>query len=344
MTHALILIAALLAGLVLTRAMMAVRILDQPNERSSHARPVPRTGGIAVTLIFLVGLVVGYFWLDLTVPPFGAFTAFVVLLALLFAASLADDIHGLPPWAKLAAQAVCALGFSLFVIDPSVARLPWLGLVEWGLFGHLVVLAWMVPFINAFNFMDGIDGIGAGTAAIAMAFLALALAGAGWSLSLLAAIVLLGALLGFLVYNFPRGLIFLGDSGSQVIGFAVAALAILAHLDPALGLPILFLPLLFFSFLFDVCFTLIVRWRRGRRLMRAHREHLYQRLTQLGWSHAAVSALHFAVQAAIGAALLAALSDWDRWLPWIGLAALAAHGAYAAIVHAKARRAGLWDE
>ena len=340
---AVIFVAAIVVSLIATRRAMALKILDQPNERSSHSAPVPRTGGIAVCATFLAGLIAGYVMLPIRTPDAPAFWIFSGLLVLLFAAALIDDIRGLKPLAKLAIQAVSALAFSLFVVDPSVARLPWLGEVEWGAVGHLAVVAWLLYFTNAFNFMDGINGIGAGSAAIALAFVALSAAGGGWSLVLLIALLGAGALLGFLYYNFPRGLIFLGDSGSQVIGFTIAAVAVLAHLEPGLRLPVLFVPLLVFSFLFDVAFTLVMRARAAKRLTHAHREHLYQRLNQLGWSHARVSCLHFAAQVPIGIACWLALGAWEKWLPWILAAVFAAHGIYAVMVYSRAKRAGLLD-
>ena len=343
-TAAVIFVTAIAVSLILTRRAIALQILDQPNERSSHSVAVPRTGGIAVCTTFLAGLIAGYVMLDISSPAPLAFGIFVALLVVLFAAALYDDIRGLGPGAKLAIQALCALAFSLFAVDPTVVQLPWFGTVDWGLFGHAVVVAWILYFINAFNFMDGINGIAGGTAAIALLFLALAASGGGWSLALLAALLMSAALIGFLTFNFPRGLIFLGDSGSQVIGFLIAALAVLAHLDPGVRLPVLFVPLLVFSFLFDVAFTLALRARAGKRLSHAHREHLYQRLVQLGWSHARVSCLHFALQAALAVACWLALDAWEVWLPWILIAAFAVHGVYAAAVHSRAKRAGLLDQ
>lgn len=280
----------------LTLVMIRVGVADVPNARSSHAAPTPRAGGVAVIAALLLGLA-------LAGAVEGAFAgALVALLAL----GLWDDVKGAAALPKLALQIVVAAAYAALVAP------------GWG--GVLLAL-WLVGFVNAFNFMDGANGIAGLTAAVAAAALALS----GSPFVAVAALCLLAGLAGFLPFNFPTARIFLGDSGSLPTGFALAALA---ALDPG---PLWFAPALVFSFVFDVALTLARRALRGERLTQAHREHLYQLLLRMGWPHARVSSL-YAAAALLNAAV--ALSGSPAALATLALA----HVAYAALVLRAARR------
>ena len=284
------------AAAALTPVMIRAGVADVPNARSSHAAPTPRAGGVAVVAALLLGLALGaaFEW------PFAC--ALLALLAL----GLWDDVKGAAAAPKLAVQVVVAIAFCAFVAP------------GWG---GVLLAAWLILFVNAFNFMDGADGIAGLTAAVGAA--ALALGGAPAVAA--PALCLLGGLLGFLPFNFPKARIFMGDAGSLPIGFALAALAALHD-----G-PLWFAPALFFSFVFDVALTLVRRALKGERLTQAHREHLYQLLLRMGWPHSRVAAL-YAAAALLNAAV--ALSGSTA-----GLAALVlAHAAYAAAVLRAARR------
>ena len=107
---------------------------------------------------------------------------------------------------------------------------------------------------------------------------------------------------GFLLFNFPKARLFMGDVGSQFIGFAFAALAVIAAEIDASRTSFLVVPLLFFNFIFDTIFTLLRRALRGEDITQAHRTHLYQLLNRIGWSHVQVSLLHFLMTALQGSA------------------------------------------
>jgi UDP-N-acetylmuramyl pentapeptide phosphotransferase/UDP-N-acetylglucosamine-1-phosphate transferase len=300
-----------------TRALVPILrrrdILDHPNERSAHREPTPRGGGIAV----IGSLLLAWFVLagaGLALPGVVGVSLGAGILAVV---SWVDDLRGLSPFLRLLAQiVVVAIG-----IWAKVRGLSWAGFATIGL-----LWVWCT---NLFNFMDGIDGItGTEAAAIGIGLLLFASVGTGADpgLTMLAA-AMVGAALGFLVWNWSPARIFLGDVGSAplgyLVGFLLLDLVMRGFWKVALILPLYFLA--------DASITLARRLLRGERVWRAHREHFYQLAVRAGLSHAAVverviaadlvligcgwaaengwSAVSLAIAATTVAALLAALSQ-----------------------------------
>jgi UDP-N-acetylmuramyl pentapeptide phosphotransferase/UDP-N-acetylglucosamine-1-phosphate transferase len=273
-------------------------LLDEPNHRSSHVAPIPRGGGLAVAVAAVVALLVTERTSGVIGLAVGASIVGVV--------GLADDRFGLPAVPRLIAQFVVPVVVGAVVIDRSGARLVL----------ALVVAAFVVAaYINAFNFMDGINGISGSQAAIAGAFLAAigdhidapALTAAG--------LAVCGASLGFLPYNAVRSRIFLGDVGSYFLGFWLAGLALLV-VDAGVAAVVVAGP--FLLYLMDTSVVIVRRARRGDRLTEAHREHAYQRLTQAGWSHLTVASVCAAVSG-LCALIMFALIDSAVGLQVVGL-------------------------
>jgi Fuc2NAc and GlcNAc transferase len=276
---------------VLLRALvphLARRLLDQPNARSSHRQPTPRGGGVAFvvvsavsSLIALVGAVTPYLPQLQSFVPLGAFPLALV--------GFWDDRLSLPATWRYGAQLVTA--FLMLWLSP--IPLPWLLL-------PLVIVA-VTAVINFTNFMDGLDGLVAGCMAVAFSALALRLA-APWPIW-----TLVGALLGFLLWNWSPAKVFMGDVGSTFLGAVFAGLVLQAPNWPeALGLLLVATPLLGDAFL-----CVLRRLLAGQRVFQAHRLHLFQRLHQAGWPHARVSSLYIAATAVLAVALLA--GGW----PWV---------------------------
>jgi len=333
------------ASAALTRVMIAVGIVDVPNARSSHDRPVPKAGGAAVAAAFVAGLGGLALVEDARIDD-ASLAAFLILAAAAAAFGLIDDLRGLSARAKLAAQAAIAFAFSLSVAHIERITLPGLGTVGLGPWGHALTALWLVGFMNAFNFMDGINGIAGGAAALAALALGALAAVAGAGFVATASLVLIATSLGFLVYNFPRGRIFLGDTGSQFIAFVLAALAVMGSAKAGEKVSVFVVPMIFYPFLYDVAATLIYKLRVGRPLFAAHRDHHYQLLVRMGWPHARVAALYFALVAAHGLAAwaLQAAEPQTRLL-WMA-APLPAYMAWTAVLYRaarKARLAGLFD-
>ncbi|MHA1546822.1 MAG: MraY family glycosyltransferase, partial [Alphaproteobacteria bacterium] len=267
---ALLCLASFAATLVATRIALAVLaakgVLDRPNERSSHARPTPRGGGIAVIAVLAVA------WGVVSAGAPGSFSSGTIVVVALGLAlvSWRDDLGGLGIGVRLGSQiGAIVLVFSL---APEPGGLfagvlpPVLDLVATG-------LAWLW-FINLYNFMDGIDAItGTQTASIGAGLVALAGVGlASFALGQLGA-ALIGVSLGFLVWNWPPARIFLGDVGSVPLGFLVGWLLIQLAGEGAWAAAVI-LPLYYLG---DATLTLVRRIMAKKPFWRAHREHFYQR-------------------------------------------------------------------
>lgn len=271
-----VVIASALATGALRTQLQQRSILDHPNERSSHKRPTPRGGGLAVVPIILVA------WALYAGVPISAEMAVIIpgaaVLALL---SWVDDLYTLPASIRFAGQ-TAVVAAALYLLDG-------LGPVFQGLLPPLLdkivaAVAW-VWFINLFNFMDGIDGIsGVEAISIGGGLTALALVTSAATPAPWYGLAIAAAMLGFLIWNWHPARIFLGDVGSVPIGFLLGFLLLTAAANgnwaSALILPLYYLA--------DATITLIRRGLRGEKVWRAHREHFYQKAVQGGRSHAAV--------------------------------------------------------
>jgi UDP-GlcNAc:undecaprenyl-phosphate GlcNAc-1-phosphate transferase len=324
---------AVLAGLTIlaalvTWALLRVRILDVPNLRSSHDRPVPRAGGIAIVVAFTAGVV----WIG--TGPLWTLLAGALVVALV---GFLDDTRRVHVWwGKLAGQTVAVIvvlagGIVLREIGP-------FGDIGW--WGYPVTLIWLVGMTNLVNFMDGLDGIAGGSGAIAaLAFAALALP---TNLEVACAAAALGAgCVGFTLFNAPKARIFMGDVGSEFLGFVLAALAVYAAGPGAGHVSFLVMPLLMFHFLFDTCFTFCRRLRDGERVTQGHKGHLYQLMNRLGAGHIQVSAFYWAIglAQALGAYVMLSIEGPARLLVFLPF--LAFEAGFAWVVMAKAKRSGV---
>ncbi len=292
-----------LAGRV--RAWLLRRaILDRPVDRSAHAVPVPRGGGLALVPVLLAA----WFALTLAGRAPASDAALAALAAGLALISWIDDLRGLPAGLRLLCHILAVLA--------GLAFLP-RGAVFQGLLPPLVdraaaALLW-VWFLNLFNFMDGIDGItGVETAALGLGMVLVgALAGADDGSAALALCTASGAL-AFLYWNWHPARLFLGDVGSVPLGYLLGAL-LLGLAARGLWAPALILPLYYLA---DASVTLARRVLRGERFWQAHRQHFYQRALAGPGDHASVARLVLAGDSALLACALLAVGR-----PWIGLAA-----------------------
>jgi len=284
-----------LSALLTWVLMKRVRIIDTPNERSSHTTPTPRSGGIAIVATFFAGLLA--LWLIGDDPLFAqsSFWAFCASAFLIAVVSIVDDLSGMSFRAKLALQIACAVAVMALGVVVDRIGLPMLGVWDLGWLAYPLTLVWIVGLTNAFNFMDGIDGISGGTAAVAAGFFAAITFAEGSGFLYLVSIVIVGASLGFLMWNWQPAKIFMGDSGSQFLGFVLAVLAVLAGRFDASHVSFYVMPLLFFHYIWDTAYTFARRLRAGESVTQAHRSHLYQLMNRLGLSHARVTTLYLLI-------------------------------------------------
>lgn len=306
-----------------------LRVLDLPNARSSHATPVPKSGGVAIVAAFLAGMIAIHFVAQVARIDDHHFWGFLACVTLLAVVSFVDDVNQRSYAAKLAAQVLCALAVVLagFTIERLWIQLA--GETALGWIAYPLTLVWVVGFTNACNFMDGLDGLAAGVAAIAGIFLC-GIAFSQESLFVYAAsYALVAVALGFLVFNFPPARIFMGDAGSTFFGFTFAALALIgAHLDRG-HLSFYVVPMLLFQFIFDTFFTFVRRLLRGEPVHQAHRTHLYQLLQRSGYSHRAVALFHYAVAIAQGASAVAIVKIEPQYRALVFLPFLVFNAVYA---------------
>ncbi len=272
-------------------------ILDHANERSLHHDPTPRGGGIGIAVPVSLGL----FFLSGAPGPWAVAGIWMAGAgAIVASAGLVDDILTLPAVPRLVVQLFAAWLLTQGIGEWRLLTWPGLFTVDLGQAAPVVTVLLLVGLTNAYNFMDGVDGI-AGTQGI--------LAGAGWvgigyamqepALASIGAILATTSL-GFLLFNWPPASIFMGDVGSCFLGFVLAALTIhVATRSPVAATAGL---LCVWPFIFDTAFTLVNRMRRRENVLRAHRSHLYQRLVLSGSSHQSVTVLYGALAAA-GAAV-----------------------------------------
>jgi UDP-N-acetylmuramyl pentapeptide phosphotransferase/UDP-N-acetylglucosamine-1-phosphate transferase len=254
-------------------------ILDHPNERSSHAVPIPRGGGIPI-----IAITTPLWLIPIDGNEFGSIEILLVGAIILAAISWLDDIKPRSPALRLAVQVIAvALGIYSFPADASLFGniLPqWIEVCTIG-------LAWLW-FINLFNFMDGIDAISsAQTIGICLGLIVIGLILKASPVPIWYPASLCAAFIGFAFWNLPPAKIFLGDIGSITVGFLLGwlllQLAYSGYIVSAIILPLYYLA--------DATATLLIRGARGEKIWQAHREHFYQKAVQLGKSHLNVSAM-----------------------------------------------------
>ncbi len=275
--------AAAAASAVLVEAVrrwcIARGLYDPVTPRSSHTRPTPRLGGVAIVFVSLAGLI----YAGTRVAPLAV--AFL-LMALV---GLRDDLKPVPARLRLllqiAAASIVVAGCGFF---SSVGEFPL------GWFGAVATCIWIVGMMNAFNFMDGIDGIAGGQALVAAIGWALIALRLGDTTLFLLAGWIGAAVLGFLVHNWWPARIFMGDSASAPLGLLFASLPLVTPSPDALLVPA---ALLVWPFILDTFFTFVRRALRRENVMEAHRSHLYQRMVIAGYSHATVALLYIALAA-----------------------------------------------
>ena len=253
-------------------------VVDRPGGRRLHTRPIPRLGGLA---LFLGVIVPALAFLKLNSEARG------ILLGAAVATTVGaiDDFRGLRPWEKLFGQVAAAaipVGFGIWIDH---FTLPFVGVHSIsGWVGKPLTVVWIVAIMNMVNFLDGLDGLAAGVCAIAGAtFSVIALSLEQWNAAIMSACVL-GACVGFLRHNFYPARIFMGDSGSNLLGFVLATVAVSGLLKTAatvaLALPLLVLavPIL------DTGFVIAKRLKYRRPITSADREHLHYRFLNIGFS------------------------------------------------------------
>lgn len=252
------------------------RLVDRPNSRSSHSSPTPRGGGLSIVAVTTCGIAILYA-AGLLAPPLASALIWGGLCVA--AVGFWDDAHS----ASILMRMIVHFGSAAFAVY-CLGRAS-----HGGAIGQVLTVLAIVWFLNLFNFMDGIDGIAASEAVFVLAGAAVIgvfvarLSAAQFGSELLAA----AACLGFVRWNWPRAVIFMGDVGSGYLGYIVAVMAIASERSGAVNIYAWII--LAGVFLVDATVTLAVRFLRGEPVYQAHRTHAYQRLARQWRSHVRVT-------------------------------------------------------
>ena len=285
-------------NLAMGRGWVAPPIQD----RDLHETPLPRLGGVPIFLSFLIGIAVALL-AGLHFPALAVSSSIRTLLTILvpgtliFLLGIYDDIHSVGPYTKFAVQAVAAI--MLFAGGLRISDLPLLfgaRHLAWPIGLPLTVL-WVIGITNAFNLIDGLDGLAAGSALFSTLVVFVVAIFNGSSLVSLLTIALAGAILGFLRFNFNPATIFLGDCGSLFIGFMLSALALVGS-EKAPTVIAVAIPLVSFGLpILETTLSLTRRLISGRPLFTGDREHIHHKLLQLGMTHRQVVIVLYGVSA-----------------------------------------------
>lgn len=313
-------IAALISGgltYYIKTIALKFNIVDQPSPRKIHPKPIPRLGGLAIVVAFLL-LLIGYTLASHRLEFSGVKIWFldkrlvgVILgLIILMIVGILDDIRGIKAWWKLFWHIVAAGTVIAFGMTISYLRLPFglhLDLTNLSipftlfnttyhvvLWGDIVAIFWIVLLINTSNFLDGLDGLASGISVITGAvvfFLALSL---GQDSNALLAVLIAGVALGFLPWNFNPARIFMGDTGSMTLGYLLGVLSIISGGKLATAFLVLGIPLL------DVGWVVLRRIFSGQSPFQADKRHLHHRLLTAGLSQRQAVIVLYLIAAAFG--------------------------------------------
>lgn len=280
------------------------RIMDHPNERSSHSAPTPRGGGLSIVIVVLMAGIVA----AVAEPSRSPSLIYLVCGAVIAYLGWRDDLHSLSPRVRFAVQGLVALASVLGMGYFKSVTIPLFGQLQLGAVGFVITILWIVGLTNAYNFMDGIDGMAGGVAlSAALGWMFLATRTNNDFVYWVALAIAAGSL-GFLFQNWSPAKIFMGDAGSTFLGYTFAVLPLLSANEG--GDALMLGTLLMWTFIMDAGVTFIRRALKGERVFDAHRTHLYQRLVIGGYKHAQVSALYILLT--LLAAALAYAWSWGQ--------------------------------
>jgi UDP-GlcNAc:undecaprenyl-phosphate GlcNAc-1-phosphate transferase len=321
MTYVVVFVVAFVLALLTTplSAVLGQRLgwTDRPGGRRAHQGEISRLGGIALCAGFVgAGLLVFALSALGIWPAIGAedrklLTGVLLGSVAVFVFGLADDYRQFSAWPQFAAQFAAALIAISFDIIIERVTLPIFGYTIFPAWiTYPLTVFWVMGMINTVNWLDGLDGLAAGVAAIASLLFAVHAYSLGQTIVALFPLALAAACLGFLPFNFHPARVFMGSSGSMLLGFALASLSILAPAKVATALLVLGIPIL------DVAWLTLQRWRQRGSPILAGRDHLHYRLLEYGLSQRQIVLLYYTFCATFG--LLALLIE-DRLFKLVAL-------------------------
>lgn len=252
--------------------------IDQPDQRKVHSGKMPRLGGMSIFLAFIFSMII-------LQKYSGPYLGIILGASIVFLVGLLDDIFQLSAGVKLLGQSLAAAVAIYFGVMVHFVTNPFDGLMALGYFSIPLTFLWIVGISNAINLIDGLDGLAAGVSAIAAVTMGVVSLLQGQVEVALVAFLLLASILGFLPYNFNPARTFMGDCGSNLLGFILGCLAILGTAKSATLISLL-LPIVILGIpIFDTFFAIIRRINKRTPIFKPDKDHLHHCLLAMGMSH-----------------------------------------------------------
>lgn len=318
-TYLLLFVISTCGSLVLTPIVSGISKrfgwLDEPHDgRRLHQNPVPRLGGVAIFAAVLLALITLLSLenesAQLLATSRTKLLSVLAPAAFVFMIGVYDDVHGTGAPVKFAVQGAAGLLFCLMGGRIEALSVPLIGSIELNpVVGYALTILWTVGISNAFNLIDGMDGLATGTSLFAALVILVVSLMLGHPLITIVAVALCGSLIGFLPFNFNPASIFLGDSGSLFTGFMLAALSVLGAQKASTAVAVA-IPLIAFGVpVVDTGFSLVRRFIGRRPLFQGDREHIHHMLLARGWSQRLVALVLYGACALFGLSALVLVND-----------------------------------
>ncbi|MCB2288044.1 undecaprenyl/decaprenyl-phosphate alpha-N-acetylglucosaminyl 1-phosphate transferase [Clostridium algidicarnis] len=286
---------------------LAIKInaMDVPkDERKIHKKPIPLLGGLSIYIAFIIGIVV-------KAGPLESWEKGIIIGAtIIIIGGVLDDIIELKPWQKLLFQlaaSLCVIYHGVYIkniTNPFAGEEAFFNI---GRFSIPFTILWIIGITNALNLIDGLDGLAAGVALISSITIMIIAIMCGRISTALLTSVLIGAIAGFLPYNFNPASIFMGDTGSQLLGFLLSVISLQGAIKSAATFAIV-VPILALGLpIYDTLFAMVRRKINGKPIMQADKGHLHHRLLNLGFTQKQVVLVMYSISAVLGVIAILAM-------------------------------------
>lgn len=308
-----ILLSCLLSSVIFTPVVrkLAFKIgaTDRPSQRKVHQKVMPRLGGLAIYISFIIGILI--------FKPIGYYSIYILLGSVFIVITgLFDDIFELSPRIKLIGQLLAA--FTVVImggIQVTFINLPFGGQLDLGILSIPFTILWIVGITNAINLIDGLDGLAAGVCCIALITISWMAFSMGDLYVLMIGIIVLGSTFGFLIFNFHPAKIFMGDTGALFLGYMISVLSLLGFKNVtfiSLIIPVIILGVP----ISDTLFAIIRRVVNKKPLSAPDKSHLHHCLLQAGYSHRQTVLLIYAMAAIFGivAIVFSKMNLWGGYI------------------------------
>lgn len=278
---------------------LAIKIgaVDKPNHRKIHTSLIPRLGGLAIFLSFVISVFLSFNYSNKSIRGLLLGSLIIVLCGII------DDIKELNYKTKLVFQFIAAIVLimhNICITKISILSTDGTSFIDLGILSIPITLIWLIGVTNAINLIDGLDGLACGLASISSVFLFIIFIKTGNNTMALMVIILAGSCLGFLPYNFNPAKIFMGDTGSMFLGFILAGMSIQGTVKYAATI-IMFAPILIIGLpLYDTLVTMLRRFIQGESIMSPDKQHFHHRMLSLGLKQKQVALISYLVNILLG--------------------------------------------